>query len=412
VLAAARTDANVTADLSVTASFAINTYTLSYTAGANGTITGTTPQTVDHGADGTPVTATPNTGYHFVSWSDGVLTAARTDANVTADLSVTASFAVNSAFALSFGGDTYVTFGDPAALDLAQFTLECWFRRDGAGSTTSTGSGGVTDAIPLVTHGASQADGSNVDMNFFLGIKSSTSVLCADFEEGAGGSSPGLNHPILGTTPLVTGTWYHAAATYDGTTWRLYLNGNPEAQLTVGQPVQSGSIQHAALASSITSTGTAQGYFNGVLDEVRIWSTVRTPTELQSSANSQIATPQAGLAARWSLDEGTGTAVNGSAGTAVNGAVTGTSYAWVGPAPFNLSFTPPADPTALTAVAASFTQIDLAWTDNANNETGFEINGPRLVPRVRTRCSRRSREHDHTDMGLSATTEYYTGSAR
>ena len=36
--------------MSVTANFAINTYTLTYTAGANGTITGTTPQTVNYGA--------------------------------------------------------------------------------------------------------------------------------------------------------------------------------------------------------------------------------------------------------------------------------------------------------------------------------------------------------------------------
>ena len=65
----------MTADISVTANFAINTYTLTYTAGANGTITGTSPQTVNHGASGTPVTAVPDAGYHFVSWSDGGPTA-------------------------------------------------------------------------------------------------------------------------------------------------------------------------------------------------------------------------------------------------------------------------------------------------------------------------------------------------
>ncbi|NOZ12625.1 MAG: S8 family serine peptidase, partial [Acidobacteria bacterium] len=42
-----RTDTSVTADISVTANFAVNTYTLTYTAGANGTISGTTPQTVN-----------------------------------------------------------------------------------------------------------------------------------------------------------------------------------------------------------------------------------------------------------------------------------------------------------------------------------------------------------------------------
>ena len=38
----------------------------------------------------------PDTGYHFVDWSDGVLTAARTDTNVTANITVTANFAINT----------------------------------------------------------------------------------------------------------------------------------------------------------------------------------------------------------------------------------------------------------------------------------------------------------------------------
>ena len=48
-----RTDAGVTGNVNVTANFAINTYTLTYTAGANGTISGTSPQTVNYGASGT-----------------------------------------------------------------------------------------------------------------------------------------------------------------------------------------------------------------------------------------------------------------------------------------------------------------------------------------------------------------------
>ena len=92
---AARTDTNVMADVNATATFAINTYTLTYTAGANGSIVGTSPQMVNYGGDGTLVTATPDTGYHFVSWSDGYPTAARTDTNVMADVNATATFAIN-----------------------------------------------------------------------------------------------------------------------------------------------------------------------------------------------------------------------------------------------------------------------------------------------------------------------------
>ena len=51
---------------------------------------------MNSGADGSTVTAVPDAGYHFVDWSDGVLTAARTDLNVTGDLTVTANFAIDT----------------------------------------------------------------------------------------------------------------------------------------------------------------------------------------------------------------------------------------------------------------------------------------------------------------------------
>lgn len=68
------------------------TNTLTYIAGANGTITGDAIQTLAAGEDGTEVTATPDASFNFVAWSDGVATAARTDLQVLQDLTVTATF--------------------------------------------------------------------------------------------------------------------------------------------------------------------------------------------------------------------------------------------------------------------------------------------------------------------------------
>ena len=79
VLTASRMDTNVIGNIAITANFAINTYTLTYTAGAHGAISGTSPQTVNHGASGTVVVAVPDTGYHFVSWSDNSTANPRTD---------------------------------------------------------------------------------------------------------------------------------------------------------------------------------------------------------------------------------------------------------------------------------------------------------------------------------------------
>ena len=72
---------------------------------------------------------------------------------------------------LAFDGtDDYVTFGNPAKLGLSQFTVETWFKRTGTGVVNTTGTGGITTMLPLVTKGAPEADGSNVDANYILGI--------------------------------------------------------------------------------------------------------------------------------------------------------------------------------------------------------------------------------------------------
>jgi phosphodiesterase/alkaline phosphatase D-like protein len=90
-----RTDVNVTANVDVTANFAIDMFTLNYAAGSDGSLTGDTSQVVSYGSDGTPVTAVPDTGYHFVDWSDSLTDNPRTDVNITANISVTANFEPN-----------------------------------------------------------------------------------------------------------------------------------------------------------------------------------------------------------------------------------------------------------------------------------------------------------------------------
>jgi|GEM_PF-666750 len=89
--------------------------TLTYTAGEHGSIDGTSSQTVAYGEDGTEVTAVPDSGCHFVNWSDGVTAANRTDTDVTGDISVTANFAQNIALEITAHSKTK-TYGeaDPA----------------------------------------------------------------------------------------------------------------------------------------------------------------------------------------------------------------------------------------------------------------------------------------------------------
>jgi uncharacterized repeat protein (TIGR02543 family) len=74
---------------------ALPTYTVTYKAGANGSLTGTKVQTVSQGGSTTQVTAVPDTGYYFGGWSDGKSTNPRKDTNVTSNITVTATFSLS-----------------------------------------------------------------------------------------------------------------------------------------------------------------------------------------------------------------------------------------------------------------------------------------------------------------------------
>ncbi|MCX6273805.1 MAG: T9SS type A sorting domain-containing protein [Bacteroidetes bacterium] len=251
---------------------------------------------------------------------------------------------------LYFGGtNAYVTFGNVSGLGLSQFTVETWFRKEGAGSTASSGSGGVS-AIPLLTKGRSEADGSTKDCNYFLGIDGTTGKLAGDFEEGTGSASPGLNHPIFGTTVITSNVWLHAALTYDGSVFKIYLNGNLENTITVNRGAQSASIQHAALGSALNSTGSPAGYFNGSLDEARIWNNARSQASIQSTMSQQLNSPQTGMVARWGLNEACGTAVKDSSGNAKHGTITGANWYWNSGAPMTppVINNPPAQPIVVS----------------------------------------------------------------
>jgi Kelch motif/Divergent InlB B-repeat domain/Galactose oxidase, central domain len=93
------TFSDVRADHSISASFAINTYTITPTSGTGGTINPGIEQTVNYG-DTVTFTVTPDTGYHILDLLvDGIsqgATSSYTFSDVRADHSISASFAINT----------------------------------------------------------------------------------------------------------------------------------------------------------------------------------------------------------------------------------------------------------------------------------------------------------------------------
>jgi manganese-dependent ADP-ribose/CDP-alcohol diphosphatase len=234
---------------------------------------------------------------------------------------------------LELDDDSYVSFGNSSPLGLSTFTLEAWIMPTDFGDLCF----GI-HAVPIITKGRMEQEGNNKDMNYFLGLDTNRHLM-ADFEEGAFGTNPGLNHPITGATRLLLNTWYHVAATYDGANWKLYLNGNIDGELQVNQPVQNNSIQHAAIGTALNSQGIPNGFFEGEIDEVRIWNYARSKAEIQESINLEFTTAPAGIAGAWSMNEGAGQTINSNSIVAVPGNLIGNDWNWYsGNAPNNIVY--------------------------------------------------------------------------
>ncbi len=97
----------------------------------------------------------------------------------------------------------------------------------------------------------------------------------------AGGA---INTTTYGTANLATSTWSHLAFSYDGSSLRLYLNGT-----LVSTTAKSGNIATSTNALTIGSDPFYGQYFNGLIDELRIYSLALTQAQIQTDMTTPLA---------------------------------------------------------------------------------------------------------------------------
>src|SRR5690349_17118115 len=87
-----------------------------------------------------------------------------------------------------------------------------------------------------------------------------------------------------GTSSLPLNAWSHLAATYDGSTLRLYVNGTQVSSRAV-----SGAMVSSSGALRIGGNAVWGEYFQGLIDEVRVYSRALSAAEIQSDMNKSAA---------------------------------------------------------------------------------------------------------------------------
>jgi len=115
--------------------------------------------------------------------------------------------------------------------------------------------------------------------------------------------------------------WCHVAFAYDGNDKAIYIDGQFDSSNadsgnipTNGQPVRIGNW-----------SGTPARYFNGLIDEVRVYDRALSAGEIQANMHTKPDTTEPNLVAYWDFDEGSGQEAGDSAG-GNNGTIVGAGW--------------------------------------------------------------------------------------
>lgn len=195
-------------------------------------------------------------GLHPRYWPD--VNTTRSSTQAIYDLTNNNAVTVNS---LTYASDGTFSFnGSGNNLSIGSFsgystniTCEAWFKTTSGATWKNIVCGPTNDVIFTVNGGL---------LNF-----------------GCQGSTP-IPHANYSTTTVNTGAWFHGAATYDGSSVKIYVNGNLEST-----NARTGSITSGAKNIGSSSGGGSE-YFDGTIGSVKIYNRPLTEAEVKQNFNA------------------------------------------------------------------------------------------------------------------------------
>ncbi|MFT3863371.1 MAG: LamG domain-containing protein [Solirubrobacterales bacterium] len=194
---------------------------------------------------------------------------------------------------------------DSPEFDLTEeFTLEAWVRPEGENYWA-----------PIIAKEIGGGEGEYALAMWLYGGDWESNVPSGGTETEAGEEADAQSEEALPEH-----VWSHLALTWDGSRLRLYVDGHlidskagVPPEVTEGNLVIGGGTEYAS-------------YFDGRIDEVRIYDRALDGGEVESDMEAPIETPKQGPVAAWSFDEGEGTTVEDVTGDGHTATIEGAEW--------------------------------------------------------------------------------------
>ncbi len=173
----------------------------------------------------------------------------------------------NAESAYNFNGvNNYIQIAFAAALHPSIFSLSAWF------NTTDTGRGTII---------TSDLDSKYCNHGYELGVYNGLGFFLTDPTSNCqDGKVVWSNNPLI----INNGAWHHIVAIFDGSQMMLYVDGVLQDQI-ISTSTYSKPNSYLRIGMTKNSGGYDQRYFDGFIDEVRIYNRALSDTEVQELYN-------------------------------------------------------------------------------------------------------------------------------
>jgi hypothetical protein len=188
--------------------------------------------------------------------------------------------------------DAFPNFIDLGTFDVAgsDITILAWFKADDFGVndariiSKATGTAEDDHFWMLSTRGVGGQGAAPYRMRFRVDLGGSTVTLI----DGSDPSSSSLTDTEPTQIDLATNTWYFVAAVYDGSTMKIYLNGQ-----LIANAAQAGTRETSTTAEVWMGDNPNTDFrpFDGIIDEVAVFDRALTQEEIEELYNNGVGSP-------------------------------------------------------------------------------------------------------------------------